>query len=93
LWQSYRHRATKIVRSSTVLRLIDELFASPYITVNRAKEVMDIAFKSANKIVERLVQAGMLREITGQQRYRVYSADEIFHLLDAPLEPEPPQPD
>ncbi len=89
LWQSYRHRVTKIVRSSAVLRLIDELFASPYITVNRAKEVMGIAFKSANNIVERLVQAGILREITGQQRYRVYSADEIFHLLDAPLEPEP----
>jgi Fic family protein len=93
LWQIYRHRVTKIVRSSAVLRLIDELFASPYITVNRAKEVMAVAFKSANNIVERLVQAGILREITGQQRYRVYSADEIFHLLDAPLEPEQsPQP-
>lgn len=93
LWQTYRHRATKIVRSSAVLRLIDELFASPYITVNRAKEVMDIAYKSANKIVERIAEAGILREITGQQRYRVFSADEIFHLLDAPLDPEPtPQP-
>jgi Fic family protein len=89
LWQAYRHRVVKMVRSSAVLRLVDELFASPYITVNRAKEVMGVAFKSASKTVERLAGAGLLREITGQQRYRVYSADEIFHLLDAPLEPEP----
>lgn len=89
LWQDYRHRAAKIIRSSAILRLIDELFASPYLTVNRARDVMGIAFKSANGHVERLVEAGILREITGHQRNRIYSGHEIFRLLDAPLDTEP----
>jgi Fic family protein len=86
LWQEYRHRSTKLVRSSSVLRLVDELFASPYISINRASEVMGIAFHAASKTIARLVDAGVLREVTGQQRYRVFAADEIFRLLDSPIE-------
>ncbi len=86
LWQNYRHRAAGIVRSPAVLRLVDELFASPFITISRASEVMDVAFKSARNSVDRLVAAGILHEITGQQRNRVYRADEVFRLLDAPVE-------
>src|SRR5262249_33179750 len=74
LWQTYHHRVVRFVRSSVVLRLVDELFASPFITINRASKVMGVAFKSARNSVDRLVEAGILREITGQQRYRVYSA-------------------
>ncbi|HZT80509.1 MAG TPA: Fic family protein [Gemmataceae bacterium] len=92
LWQEYRHRAPEIVRSSVVLRLIDQLFTSPFITMNRASSVMGISFKSATKNMEKLVEASILREITGQQRYRVYVAHEIFRLLDEPLSPEPAEP-
>jgi Fic family protein len=89
LWQNYRHRVANIVRSPAVLRLVDELFASPFITISRASEVMDVAFKSARNSVDRFVEAGILHEITGQQRYRVYRADEIFRLLDEELESNP----
>ena len=88
LWQDYRRRSD-IGRSAAVLRLIDELFASPFITINHASQVMSMSFKSATKNVDRLVRAGILREITGQQRFRVYGADEIFRLLDEPLGTEP----
>jgi len=72
--------------------LIDQLFTSPFITMNRASSVMGISFKSATKNMEKLVEASILREITGQQRYRVYVAHEIFRLLDEPLSPEPAEP-
>ena len=88
LWQQYRHDATGATRSAVSLRLIDQLFSAPYVTINRASEVMGVAFKSAAAIVGRLEQAGVLREVTGQQRFRVYRADEIFRLLDE----SPPDP-
>jgi Fic family protein len=89
LREAYQHRTAGLIRSVAAQHLIDELFASPYITVNRAGEVMRVAFKSAARTVATLAQAGILREITGQQRYRVYCADEILHLLDQPLTDEP----
>jgi len=89
LQQTYRLRLPDLVRSSAAQRLVDELFASPFITMNRASQVMGVAIKNASQTVQRLVDGGILREITGQPRNRVYCADAILHLLDDPLEPEP----
>ena len=62
-----------------------ELFASPYISVKHAGKVMNVSFKSAARTVSILVEAGILREIPGQQRNRIYCADPILKLLDQPL--------
>ncbi len=80
------------VRGSATLRVVDELFASPYITLRRAADVANVANKTAQSAITKLVGAGILREITGQQRNRVYCADEILALLDAPLTPTAPAP-
>ncbi|QEL14060.1 hypothetical protein [Limnoglobus roseus] len=53
----------------------------------RASQVTRAA---AQNSIDRFVTAAILREITGKQRYRIYCADEILHLLDAPLTPEAP---
>jgi Fic family protein len=89
LRQSYLHRAAEAVRAKAALRLVDELFASPFLTLRRATEVTGVAPKSAQNTIEKLVAAGLLREITGKLRNRVYCADEILKLLDQPLAEEP----
>ncbi len=90
LWQALRHRAAAAVHSPAILRLVDEMFASPFLTANHVKELMAMSFKSAQKNIDKLVAAGLLREVTGQKRNRVYCADEILRLLDEPLVAEPP---
>lgn len=85
LREEYRQRTAGLIRSTTAQQLVEELFASPFITINQAAKVMGVAFKSARDTVNTLTEAGMLREITGQQRYRVYCADEILRLLDEEL--------
>lgn len=81
----YRHRAAELVRTVAAQRLVDELFASPYITVTHAAEAMEIAYKSAARTVGKFADAGLLREITGQQRNRVFCADDVLRLIDAPM--------
>lgn len=90
LGQEFRKLSMAATRSTQALRLNDQLFSSPYITVNYAATTLGVAFKSAGKIVEKLVEIGILREVTGQQRNRVFRADRIFKLLDEPLDPEAP---
>lgn len=84
-----RKRAADAIRSSQVHTLVDELMASPFITINQAATVTGLAFKNAQKLINRFVEIGLLRETTGQQRNRMYCADEILHLLDAPLSDTP----
>jgi Fic family protein len=89
LWQHYRHRATGLARSPAVLRLVDELFNSPFLTPTRARDVAGLSQTNTQNIVDKLAAAGILRELTGQKRNRVYVADAILKLLDQPLTDEP----
>ncbi len=92
LWRQYQHRAAEAVRSPAALRVVDELFASPFLTVNRAADVGQVTRAAAQNTIDKLADVGLIREITGKQRNRVYCADEILRLLDEPLTDTPPTP-
>ncbi|HZZ78042.1 MAG TPA: Fic family protein [Gemmataceae bacterium] len=85
LRETYRARLAKDVRSMAPMRLLDELFASPFVTVNRAKDILNMSFKSAQQIVVKLEKKRILREVTKKKRHRIYCAHEILKLLDAPV--------
>ena len=80
----YRERLVDLSRSAAPLRLLDELFASPFITVSGAASALSLTYPAAQKNVNKLTEAGILREMTGRATNRVYVADEILKLLDAP---------
>jgi len=83
LWQDYRVRVREVSQSSAPLQLVDELFAAPYLTITRAAEVLKVTFPTAQTGMKKLEELGMVREITGQKRNRIYQAREILALLDA----------
>ncbi len=89
LASEYKHLAIQAGQSAKVLLLIDELFSSPYITVNRAKEVTSTLAKHAGKLIDGLETLGILRlQTMNQKRNRIFRADRIYELLDQPLSPE-----
>jgi len=85
LQEEYRERYQD-ARSETILRLVYELFENPFITVSRARERLDVAYPTANTAINTLVDDGVLEEITGKERYRVFRATEIYDVIDKPLE-------
>ena len=90
LRQSYQARVAKAVRAEAAFRLADSLFETPFMTLARATRVTGVSKKSAQSTIEKLNSAGLLREITGRKRNRIYCADEILALLDQPYTPEAP---
>jgi Fic family protein len=53
-------------------RVLEHLFDHPIISVNDVRELTGISFASANSIVRRLEQHGILEEVTGYSRNRRY---------------------
>jgi Fic family protein len=80
LWQNYRERLQAARSSALLLLLVDNLFQLPVITNTRAVEKLAVTPRSAQLNIDKLVAAGILREVTGNRRNRVYIADEIFHI-------------
>lgn len=62
--------------------VLDSLFARPILSAKQLAESVDMPFKTARQYIEKLVQAGVLREVTGNARNQIYRADEIFGVLD-----------
>lgn len=82
LRESYRMMVQSERTAARLLHALDLLFASPVITVNQVQEAMEIAYASAQRYVQRLEELGILREITGQARNRVYRAEGVLDAIE-----------
>lgn len=86
LQQRYRQQFQASRSSVLLLQLIDQLFAAPVVTVRQVEQYLGVTFRTAQLHVNRLAEAGILREVTGRARNRVYIADEIMRTIEEPLE-------
>jgi Fic family protein len=78
-------------RSGSLLRALDVLFRQPIVNVAYLASQLDMTFAGANHLATRLVDLGILREVTGNRRNRrfAYSAYvELFRQLELPDELE-----
>ncbi len=72
---------------ATTLRLVDELFRSPAVTLAKTGELLGVTPRAAQMNMDKLVKLGILREVTGQQRNRAYMADEIVRVVEPTEQP------
>ena len=79
--------------SALLLKLIDMLFVSPYVDASHAAHELDVRHQSAQNNIDQLVAVGILDEITGQRRNRVYAAREIVRILEETPVLDEPRPE
>jgi Fic family protein len=68
-------------KSNKASLLLQHLFKKPVIHVNQAKDITNSTYKTANELVDDFVKAGILKEMTGQIRNRVFVFDEYVKLF------------
>jgi Fic family protein len=83
LWQEFRKRLQTARMSILAQNLVDQLFQQPAMSVATAQQVLGVSFASAQNNVMRLVTLGILKEVTGRKRDRIFIAPEILQLTGA----------
>jgi len=79
--------------SARLLRVLDLLFEKPVLQTRQVQTALDLPnFATAQRYLDRLREMGIVREITGKARNRVYRADEILAVLEHPESGEAPEP-
>ncbi|MCA9878644.1 MAG: Fic family protein [Thermomicrobiales bacterium] len=68
-------------RSPNLGLLVDLLFTKPVISVGDVERSLQITPRPANDLVQRLIEAGYLEELTGQARNRRFGAMDILRIL------------
>ncbi len=63
------------------LKLLESMYQRPIFTVAIVAEYLGVSVQAANSLTEKFVQLGLIKEITGNQRYRVYRYDQYVSLF------------
>ena len=87
LWEELRRRLQEQRESGNALRLLDELFANPYMTAPGAAELLGVTTAGARRILDRLAQARIL-EHYGDRWPRLYVLTGLLDIIEAPTAAE-----
>ncbi len=70
--------------SKAPLRVVELLGANPFITIKGAAERLGVAFTTAQRAIERLERAAILKPVSDAKRDRVYCAKALLDVLEEP---------
>lgn len=68
--------------STNGLRLLDYLFEHPLISVRMAEIVLKCSYVTASNVVRDFKKLGILKEVTGRQRNRLFRYEPYVSLFD-----------
>lgn len=88
LQEVWRGQATFRAKSAAE-RALEILPDSPVITVARLAELLGVSVPTANNAVTRLMDAGILSEVTGHRRNRLFQARDALRIINRPFGSEP----
>ena len=75
----------RTARTSALLtKLIEELFNQPMVTMGKVAELLGVTPNTAQKHIDRLIDNGILRELTGRKRNRIFVAEGIIKSIYEP---------
>jgi len=81
LQSQWRQRLQKGRASALLLRLVDSLFISPAVTIPQIQRLLGVTYPSAKLNIEKLAEAGILRQ-KGESSYgKLYLAEDILQAI------------
>lgn len=65
----------------SVIMLAENLIGYPVLDVGQARDLLDVSYQSANTAVARLVELGILRQVSRGNYGRVFRCDRVFDVI------------
>lgn len=82
------------INSTYGLQVLDYLYEHPITTVRLVEKALSSSYATANKVVQQLVELGLLREMTGYERNRRFAYSPYLAVFarteSTPTESDPP---
>jgi len=64
-------------------RVLEQIYRRPFVSVSDVQAMSGTAYRAANRLVAGLVEIGILEEITGDRRNRVYRYTPYLQILES----------
>ncbi len=79
---TYQAIAERERNSRRMEQVLDFLFMRPVLSVRQLEKGLGITYPAAKRYIEKLVEAGILQEVTGYARNRVFRAEDIYKAVE-----------
>ena len=83
LQDSWRERLRPVRRGSAADLLLGALPGAPLLTATTASDLVGRSFQATSQAIDRLVEAGILRQVTVGRRNRAFEAPELIEAFTA----------
>lgn len=86
LRENYFSRFEGQNKSGILQQLVDLLIGNPIVTISQVQEGLNLKdYKTTQRYVSKLEELGVLTEITGKSRNRLFRANEIIKAIEEPI--------
>jgi Fic family protein len=89
LLERWRHRLAGDAHSKVAFRMVDLLGANPFLTPRGAQQRLDLAYNTVMRAIGQLEKQGILKEVSGGKRDRVYCAKKLLQIFEEPPQLKP----
>ncbi len=86
--ERYRRKLEEIGARANAFSVMEKLFVNPYTTAPNVADTYGVTFPTAQKILEQLEGEGIIKEVTGRLRNRVYLATQVLSAMDRQMKTE-----
>jgi Fic family protein len=86
LLEQWRHKLLGDAHAKVALRILDMLGANPFLTPRGAQRRLHVAYNTVMRGINQLERRGIIKEVSGARRDRVYCARKLLDIFE-----EPPQ--
>jgi Fic family protein len=83
LREADRERLGALKSSTNYGAILDALYGQPIVNVGWVQNIIGVSPTTANKVLDHFCAVGVLREITGSKRNRMYRYDQYVNLFES----------
>lgn len=85
----WREKLAGDAGAKVAFRMIEVLGTNPFVTPRGVQQRFGIAYNTAMRAIGQLEKHGVLKEVSGAKRDRVFCAKPLLEILEEPARPEP----
>jgi cell filamentation protein, protein adenylyltransferase len=87
--EQWRHKLATDAHAKVAFQMVDMLGANPFLTPRGAQQRLGLAYNTIMRAIGQLENQGIVKEVSGAKRDRVYCAKKLLQILEEPPQLKP----
>ena len=89
LLERWRHKLATDAHAKVAFQMVDLLGANPFITPRGVQRRLGLAYNTVTRAIGQLEKQGIVKEVSGAKRDRVYCAKKLLQIFEEPAQLKP----